>query len=117
MAGTQNLKDLIKFIITSTQTISTIDANQDKKVSFTEALSAITGIGLKIPFLVDSLSEVRDEWKDLSREELDDLVTWFTAEFDLPGLETGKLEAIIKKTAAMVVYNFNYYRDIRDITG
>ena len=113
--GIEELKKLVKFVITGTEVISNVDSDHDDHVSITEKLSAITAIGVKIPGLVKALAGIKEEWKDLSREELDLLVADFVAEFDLPGLESGKIESIIKRTIQMIVYNFNYYRDIRDI--
>jgi len=108
-----NLKAVIQFGIRATQEVIAIDDNKDKKISFGETLEAITSIGLSIPPFVTAIANVKEEWKDLSREELDELVQWFTEAFDIPSLESGKIEAIVKKTAAMIVYNYNYYRDIR----
>lgn len=115
MAGIDNLKSLIKFILTATEEIATIDTNKDHKVSFTEALASITQLGIRIPSLVSAIPNIKEEWKDLTREELDELVKWFSLEFDIPATENGKLEAVIKRTAGMLVYNYNYYRDIREI--
>lgn len=115
MAGIDSLKSLIKFVLTATEEIATIDSNKDHRIQLTELFSALTTLGIKVPGLLSAIPNIKEEWKDLTREELDELVKWFTEEFDLPLLESGKLEAVIKRTAVMLVYNFNYYRDIREI--
>ncbi|HZV71654.1 MAG TPA: hypothetical protein VFG10_19015 [Saprospiraceae bacterium] len=115
--GITDLQKLVKFIISGTEIISNVDSDHDDHVSLVEKLSAIGQVGIKIPGLISAMAGIKEEWKDLSREELDLLVADFVAEFDLPGLETGKIEAIIKRTVTMIVYNYNYFRDIKAITA
>lgn len=113
--GTDNLKSLIQFLTLCVIEVSTIDADKNKKISLAEMISAITSIGFKIPGLMGSIPHIKEEWKDLTADELKALAEWFAEQFDLPGLETGKLELLIKKSVTILVTNYNYYRDIKAI--
>jgi len=113
MKGIESLKSLTEFIILAVQATMDIDANKDRKVSLTEVLTLVTQVGFKIPGVYDKLPEIRAEWKDLSDQEIQELVIWFADRFDLP--KNIKLEEIIRSTAKMLVYNYQYYRQIRGI--
>jgi len=115
--GTDSLKSLILFLTLAVQKGSTIDTNGDRKVSFMEAISLITTLGFKIPMVANSFPHIHEEWKDLTPEEMDELVKWFATEFDLPMLEHAKLEAVIKKSIQILLTNYNYYREMRAILG
>lgn len=112
MKGIESLKALLEFTLLSVNKALDIDTNKDKKVSLSEVLSAVTTISFKIPGIFDSLPEVRAEWKDLSREEMDELVKWFADHFDLPA-QHDKAEAIIKKVISMVQYNYKFYQEMK----
>lgn len=113
--GTAHLKSLIKDLIKCVQQTATVDANQNGKISLIEALSVMASFGFKIPAIYNAIPEVKAEWKDLTPEELEELVVWFTEEFDLPRVEHGKLEAIIKKSVAIIVDNYNHIQDLKSI--
>lgn len=115
--GIESLKDAIKFLLMSVQEISNADRNSDGKVGWMEGLLLVKNVGLKIPSILKQIPEIRDEWKDLSPAELDELVAWFTDEFDIPGLEHERIEKIIEISAAVLVYNYHKYREIRDLFG
>lgn len=115
--GTAALKDLIKFVIIATQKALTADANGNGKISLVEAFSVMTTIMFKIPGLTKVLPDVIPEWKDLTREEREDLVTWFAQEFDLPGLERGKIEALIEEAVAIILDTDAHIKKIRAILG
>jgi hypothetical protein len=115
--GTTALKDLIKFIIIGIQKATRMDDNGDGKISLLEGLSLITTLGFKIPGVYNAFPEVIAEWKDLSQAERDDLVEWFKAEFDLPGLESGKIKELIKESVDTISDNYTHYTRIRAILG
>ena len=115
--GISSLKDLIKFIIIATQKALNADANKDGKINLVEAFSVMTSIGFKIPGLTKVLPDVIPEWKDMSNEERDEIVTWFAAEFDLPGLERGKIVALIEESVAIILDTDAHVRKIRAILG
>ena len=115
--GIESLKDLIKFIIIATQKALSADANKDGKINLIEAFSVMTAIGFKIPSLTKVLPNVIPEWKDLTREEMDELVRWFAEEFDLPGLEKGKIEALIEEALAIILDTHAHVKKISDILG
>lgn len=115
--GISALKDLIKFVIIATQKALTADANGNGKISLPEAFSVMTTIGFKIPGLTRVLPDVIPEWKDLTREERDELVKWFAEEFDLPGLEKGKIEALIEEAVAIILDTDAHIKRIRAILG
>lgn len=111
--GIESLKSLTEFVILAFQATIGIDSNKDRKVSLTEALTVVTQVGFKVPGIYDRLPEIRAEWKDLSDQEIQELVAWFSAHFDLP--QHVKLEEIIRSTAQMLVYNYQYYKKIKAI--
>ena len=115
--GIDNLRDLIKFIIVAVQKTTAADSNEDGKISMIEALNVITSVGFKIPGALRSFPEVRAEWKDLTKAEMDELVVWFAEEFDLPKLEHGKIEALVKESVAIIVTNYNHILRIKAILG
>lgn len=115
--GTDTLKELIKYVIKCIQKATTIDDDQNKKISIMEVLNVMASLGFKFPAIYNSLPAVKAEWKDLTQAELDDLVIWFAAEFDLPRVEHGKLKLLIKKTVAIIVDNYNHVQDIKTILG
>ena len=115
--GIESLKSLIKFVIVATQKALTADANNDGKINLVEAFSVMTAIGFKIPGLMKVLPDVIPEWKDLSREERDALVKWFAEEFDLPGLEKGKIEALIEEALAIILDTYAHVQKISSILG
>lgn len=111
--GIEALKSLTEFVILSFEATLNVDANQDRKVSFAEALNLVTQIGFKMPGVYDQLPAIKAEWKDLSDQEIQDMVSYFADRFDLP--KNDKLEKIIRITAKMLVSNYLYYRDMRSI--
>lgn len=111
--GTESIKIFIKFLILSTQELLSLDDNKDGKVSIAEAFEVIYALAPKLPGVYNNLPEVTKEIKDLSAEEIDELVLWFQQEFDLPGLEREKLVAIIKKSVSFLAAAYNYYRDMK----
>lgn len=115
--GTAALKDLIKFIIIGIQKATRLDDNGDGRISLLEGLSLITTLGFKIPGVYNAFPEVVAEWKDLSQEERDEMVAWFAKEFDLPGLEHGKIEALIKESVDIISDNYTHVQRIRAILG
>jgi hypothetical protein len=115
--GTAALKDLVKFIILAAQKATRMDDNGDGKVSLLEGLSLITSLGFKVPGLVNAFPEVIAEWKDLSEAERDGMVDWFKEEFDLPGIEKGKIKELIKECVDTISDNYTHYTRIRAILG
>ena len=115
--GIESLKTLLKFVILTAQKLSTIDSNKDHKISLMEALIVIPPLALKVSPAFSAIPAAREEWKDLTREEIAELARWFAEEFDLPLLEHSKLEAIIKKTTQIITTNYQYYEDIKAILG
>lgn len=111
--GTEALKLFINFLTLAVQQVLTLDDNKDGKVSIAEAFEAIYKIAPKLPGIYNDLPQVRKEIKDLTPEEINELVIAFQKEFDLPGVERDKLEAIIKKSVSIIAANYNYYRDMK----
>ena len=113
--GIDNLSQLIKFIIIAIQKITTVDGNKDKKISLLEGLTLITSLGFKIPAAYNAFPEAILEWRDISEAELQQLAEQFKEDFDLPGLEDGRIKALIKKAIDVIVDNYNHVQDICDI--
>ncbi len=113
--GITNLRDLIKLIIIAIQKTTRLDDNKDGRISLIEGLTLITTLGFKIPAAYNAFPEVIAEWKDLTKDELDELVRWFAEEFDLPGLESGRIEALVKEAVAIIVDNYNHVLRIKAI--
>ena len=111
--GIDHLKSAIKFLIVAAQKIATADSNGDHKISWMESLNIIMSVGWKIPGMIKDFPEIRDEWKDLTPAELDELVKWFQLEFDLPGVEKGKIEQIIKLLAANLARNYTDWKELQ----
>lgn len=115
MKGTEKLKGLIAFICLAVEKISSLDSDGNKKISLIEAITLVTSLGFKIPGVYESLPEIKEEWKDLTPAEIDELARYFEEQFDLPKLEHTKIEALVKKCVAVLVYNANAYRSIKDL--
>jgi hypothetical protein len=111
--GTEALKLFINFLTLAVQQVLTLDDNKDGKVSYAEVFEAIYNIVPKLPAMYNNLPQVKKEIKDLTPEEINELVIAFQQEFDLPGVERDKLEAIIKKSVNIIAANYNYYRDMK----
>src|SRR5687767_13361601 len=111
--GTEALSLFINFLTLAVQQVLTLDDNKDGKVSIAEVFEAVYKIVPKLPAMYNNLPEIRKEIKDLTTEEFNALVIKFQKEFDLPGVERDKLEAIIKKSVNIIAANYNYYRDMK----
>lgn len=115
--GIENLSQLIKFITIAIQKTSSIDTDGNHRISLLEGLSVITTLGFKIPAVCNAFPESVKEWRDLSEGEIDQLVERFKGDFDLPGIENGRIKAIILKSIDIIVDNYNHVQDIREILG
>lgn len=113
--GIDKLKGLVSFLCLAVEKISTLDADRNGKISLIEAITLVTSLGFKIPGVYESLPEVKEEWKDLTPAEIEELARHFEEVFDLPKLEHGKVEAIVKKAVNVLVYNANAYKSLKDL--
>lgn len=113
--GIESLKDALKFLFMAIEEIATADSNQNGKIGWLEGLSLVKNVGMKIPRILKQIPDIREEWKDLTQAELDELVRWFTEEFDLPGLEHDRIEKVIKIGARAIVANYNTYRELKAV--
>jgi len=115
--GIDHLKQLVKFIILAVQKGTTIDEDKNGRISLVEAFSILTSLGFKFPAVYNAFPEAIREWKDLTQEEIDELVQWFSEEFDLPGVEHGRIEALVKECVQAIVDNYNHVQRIKEILG
>lgn len=113
--GTTHLKKFLSLLILSAQKLITLDQDGNKKISLAETFDTVYSIVPKLPGVYDDLPEIKEEIKDLTREEVNELVDWFIKEFDLPGTERDKIEAIIEKSVSLAAHIYNYARDMRSL--
>lgn len=101
--GVLNLKKLIKFACDFTRQVAT--ALEDGKFQLMEATGFFDEI-LQIPGVVKSFPAIKDELKDLSPEERQELYDYLAVEFDIPNdrVEVFVENSILFTISAVVLF-------------
>ena len=106
--GTENIKLVLKPVLSGIANAFAIDADNNNNVSLVEMLSYITMTGLSIVPVASQLDEFADEAKDLDRHELQDVLDW--VEVDFPDIARNpRAKELIVGTIRMVKENVRYY--------
>ena len=84
------IKGIVLFALTLAYTIK--QDLIDKKISLTEAFGLLPQV-MKIPELVADLPTVKEEWKNRTIEQLEELTEFVKSNFDI---DDDKIEAVIE---------------------
>jgi hypothetical protein len=81
MAGVKEISEVVKFVCSLANAIG--EAAKDGEISLSDA-AHIVPLLYKLPSAVEGIAEIADEAKDLSQDEVDELVKMIKDELDLP---------------------------------
>jgi len=111
--GTNSIKTMLDFVLKVLNQVITLDDNKDGKVGLSEMLSLATTISFSFPQVAKAYPDLKPEVRDLTADELGDLVGWFQTNFDLD-LPSDKVEIVVRKVVNAIYYNYRTYRELRD---
>lgn len=110
--GIDALKAIITFVIFTAEELVNIDSNEDGKVKFGEIIGAVSSIGFKLPAAYAQIPALKEEVKDLSPAEIQELVEHFSEEFDI---SNDKAEQVIESSLALLANAYGAVREIVDL--
>ena len=83
MKGIEAIKSVVGFVFNSIEKIRDIDTDNDGKVEFGEIVGAATGLAVFVPDLIRAIPHLKEEWNDLTNDEVFEVVAFIKEEFDL----------------------------------
>lgn len=110
--GIENLKVALGFGLTAVNEGFDIDKNNDKEIDVGEIFAVVTAISFEFPQLRKALPFLDKERKDLTPEEIDELLLFVNDELDLPA-KFDNLEEVIKIIVNAVNYNLRVARKLK----
>ena len=94
--GIESIKAVVGFVLTAIDKFGNIDADGDGKTEWTEVLGVVSALGFNVPSVIRAIPNIKDEWNDLSDDEVAELLDYFKTEFDIKNDATeATIEAVL----------------------
>lgn len=105
--GIENIKAVFGLVANLLLDGFGIDQNNDGKIVMAEIFAYATAQVFKVTGVIPAFKQFDDEFRDLTDEELTELIAYVqTLDFLPPGKDS--LEEFVKKTVNMLNYNYRY---------
>ncbi len=112
--GIQNIKVILLFLFNALNSALKIDANSDGKVGWREALAVFMPLAFDYERIADAVPELKAEFKDLTAEEIEELVQFANDNLDLDATHD-QLERIIKRIINALHYNYRFITEMKSV--